>query len=235
MTRPIPTTSDRDGDGVPDRDEHRHGADTDRDGDGVPDRDERATATTPLLSQHREAEERRREEFGGFNIGADFFGWLVAVALTILIASIVGAIAAAVGESLNVNRTDAEQQAGTFGLATAIALLVILMVAYYAGGYVAGRMSRYDGGRQGMGVWLIGLVVTLVAVGVGYITSEEYNIFDRVDLPTIPIPSDTLSGGGLITLAAVLIGTFLAALAGGKMGQRYHRKIDRVGLQDDRH
>jgi hypothetical protein len=56
-----------------------------------------------------------------------------------------------------------------------------------------------------------------------------------VDLPTIPIPSDTLSGGGLITLAAVLIGTFLAALAGGKMGQRYHRKIDRVGLQDDRH
>ena len=235
MTRPIPTTSDRDGDGVPDRDEDRHGADTDRDGDGVPDRDERATATTPLLSQHREAEERRREEFGGFNIGADVFGWLVAVALTILIASIVGAIAAAVGESLNVNRTDAEQQAGTFGLATAIALLVILMVAYYAGGYVAGRMSRYDGGRQGMGVWLIGLLVTLVAVGVGYITSEEYNIFDRVDLPTIPIPSDTLSGGGLITLAAVLIGTFLAALAGGKMGQRYHRKIDRVGLQDDRH
>jgi len=233
------TTSDRDGDGIPDRDEHGHhtGAATtsDRDGDGIPDRDEHAGAATPLLSQHREAEVRRREEFGGFNIGADFFGWLIAVALTILIASIAGAVAAAVGESLDVNRTDAEQQAGTFGLVTAIALLVILMIAYYAGGYVAGRMSRYDGGRQGMGVWLIGLLVTLVAVGVGYITSEEYNIFDRVDLPTIPIPSDTLSGGGLITLAAVLIGTFLAALAGGKMGQRYHRKIDRVGLQDDRH
>lgn len=206
----------------------------DRDQDGVPDRDEPAPATTPLVSQHREAEEMRREEFGGFNIGADFFGWLVAVALTILLASILGAVAAAVGESLNVDRTDAERQAGTFGLATAIALLVVLMIAYYAGGYVAGRMSRYDGGRQGMGVWLIGLVVTLIAVGVGYVFGAEYNIFDRVDLPSIPIPDDTLTTGGLITLAAVLVGTLLAAGERGKVGQRYHSKIDRVGLQGDR-
>ncbi len=238
MTRPIPTAADRDQDGVPDRDEHRHRTaaadqDQDQDQDGVPDRDERATATTPLRSQHKEAEERRREEFGGFNIGADFFGWLVAVALTVLVASIVGAIAAAVGESLNVDRTDAERQAGSFGLATAIALLVILMIAYYAGGYVAGRMSRYDGGRQGMGVWLIGLLVTLIAVGLGYAFGNEYNILDRVDLPSIPIPNDTMTGAGLITLAAVLVGTLLAALIGGKVGQRYHRKIDRVGLRDD--
>ncbi len=235
-TRPIPTTEDRDRDGVPDRDErHHHTTPTaeDRDRDGVPDRDEHATTSTPL-SQHRETEDRRREEFGGFNIGADFFGWLVAVALTVLVASIVGAIAAAVGESLNVDRTDAERQAGSFGLATAIALLVILMIAYYAGGYVAGRMSRYDGGRQGMGVWLIGLLVTLIAVGLGYAFGNEYNILDRVDLPSIPIPNDTMTGAGLITLAAVLVGTFLAALAGGKVGERYHRKIDRVGVRDDR-
>ncbi len=86
-----------------------------------------------------------------------------------------------------------------------------------------------------MGVWLIGLVITLIAVGVGYASSEEYNIFDRVDLPTIPIPNDTLTSAGLITLAAVLVGTLIAAFTGGKVGQRYHRKIDRVGLQDDRH
>lgn len=197
------------------------------------DRDEHGVL--PAASQQREAEARRREEFGGFNLGADFFGWLVAVALTVLIASIVGATAAAVGESLNVDRTDAEQQAGTFGLATAIALLVILMIAYYAGGYVAGRMSRYDGARQGFGAWIIGLVVTLIAVGLGYAAGEEYNIFDRVDLPSIPIPEDTVTTGGLITLAAVLVGTLIAALAGGSMGQRYHGKINRVGLSDDHH
>ncbi|MBA3232803.1 MAG: hypothetical protein H0T17_02465 [Propionibacteriales bacterium] len=232
-TRPIPTTA-----GTSSRNQSgATSSDRDRDGDGVSDRDERRAdddrGLLPAASQQREAEGRRREEFGGFNIGAGFFGWLVAVALTILIASIVGAVAAAVGRSLNVDRTDAERQAGTFGLATAIALVVILMIAYYAGGYVAGRMSRYDGGRQGVGVWLIGLFITLVAVGIGYAFGNEYNIFDRVDLPSIPIPNDTLSRGGLITLAAVLIATLLAALAGGRMGQRYHRKIDRVGLQGE--
>jgi hypothetical protein len=34
---------------------------------------------------------------------------------------------------------------------------------------------------------------------------------------------------GLIALAAILVGTALAALAGGKTGERYHRKVDRAG------
>ncbi len=170
----------------------------------------------------------RREEFGGFNPGADFFGWLVAVALSVLVGSIVGAIAAAVGSSLHVDQTDAERNAGTFGIATAIALLVILMLAYFAGGYVAGRMSRFDGGRQGFGVWLIGLLVTAVAVGVGIAFGAQYNVFQRVDLPSIPIPTDTATWGGIITLAAILVGTLVAAFVGGKVGQRYHTKVDRV-------
>ncbi len=172
-------------------------------------------------------EANRHDEFGGFNLGADFFGWLVAIALTVLIASIVGAIAAAVGASLHVNQTDAERKAGTLGLATAIALLVILMIAYYAGGYVAGRMSRYDGARQGVGVWLIGLIVTLLAVGLGALFGAQYNIFQRVDLPSMPVPTDTATWGAIIALAAVLVGTLVAAVLGGKVGQRYHTKIDR--------
>ena len=232
---------DRDGDGVRD-DQERTAAlpVTDRDRDGISDSDEGrtpesdVTAAPVAVSDHRQAQEIRREEFGGFNVGADFFGWLVAVALTVLFTSIVGAAAAAIGQSLNVDRSDAERKANTFGLATAIALLVILMLAYYAGGYVAGRMSRFDGGRQGLGVWLFGLVITLVAVGLGLLFGNQYNILDRVDLPSIPIPDNALTTGGLITLAAVLVGTLLAAFAGGKVGQRYHTKVDRVGLRSDR-
>ncbi|MEP6665124.1 MAG: hypothetical protein ABJA81_01635 [Nocardioidaceae bacterium] len=182
------------------------------------------------IDRHEEAEAVRHDKFGGYNIGADFFGWLVAIALAVLLASIVGAIAAAVGSSLEVDQTDAERSAGTIGLATAIALLVILMIGYYAGGYVAGRMSRYDGGRQGVGVWIIGFVVTLIAIGLGALFGTQYNIMDRVDLPSIPIPRDTLTTGGVIAAVAVLVGTLLAALAGGKVGQRYHRKVDRTGL-----
>jgi hypothetical protein len=188
------------------------------------------TREQDLVRHQERAEEVRRERFGGYNIGADFFGWLVAIALSVLLASIVGAVVTAISANLQVDQTEAERRAGTIGLATAIALLVILMVGYYAGGYVAGRMSRYDGGRQGAGVWLVGLFVTIVAIGLGAIFGSQYNILDRVDLPSIPIPRDTLTGGGIISAVAILIGTMLAAIAGGKVGQRYHRKVDATGL-----
>lgn len=177
-------------------------------------------------------EEARKEKFGGVNLGADFFGWLVAIALTVLLAGIVGAIAAAVGASLNVDQTDAERQAGSFGLATAIALLVTLMIAYYAGGYVAGRMSRFDGAKQGVGVWLIGLLVTLIVVGLGAVFGSQYNVLQRVKVPSMPIPTETATWGGIIALAAILLGTLLAAVVGGKVGQRYHTKVDRVTGED---
>jgi len=188
----------------------------------------RKTDQPPRHLDHDEhLEGRRKEEYGGVNAGAAFFGWLVAIGSTILLTGVVGAIAAAVGSNTNVTQTEAERSAGTIGIATAIALLVVLMIGYYAGGYVAGRMSRFDGGRQGVAVWLIGVIVTIIAVLVGVIFDNEYDIFARVDLPSLPIPTDTATTGGLVTLAAVVVGTLLAAYVGGNAGQRYHRKIDR--------
>jgi hypothetical protein len=89
-------------------------------------------------------------------------------------------------------------------------------------------MSRFDGGKQGLAVWVIGLVVTLLAIAAGAIFGNEYNIFDRVDLPRMPISTDQLSWGGIITALAVILLTLLAAMAGGKLGHRYHDKVDRV-------
>ena len=188
-------------------------------------------AADPTRSEHPGVsdEDRRHERFGGTNWGAAFFGWLVAIAVAVLLTSIVGAVAAGVGTNTAVTTSDAEREAGTVGVVAAVVLLVVLMVAYYAGGYVAGRMSRFDGAKQGLAVWVIGLVVTLVAVGIGLVFGAEYNVLERVDLPTMPVPTDTLSWGGAITAAAVFLGTLLAALAGGKVGQRYHRRVDRAG------
>lgn len=175
---------------------------------------------------HDDAEARDR--FGGMNFGAGFFGWLVAIAITILLTGIVGAIVTAVGSQADVTQTDAERQAGTIGIVAAVTLLVVLMVAYYTGGYVAGRMSRFDGARQGLLVWLIGLVVTLVAAALGAVFGAQYNVLDRVDLPRIPISGDQLSWGGLISGVAVLVLSLLAAMAGGKVGHHYHDKVDRA-------
>jgi amino acid transporter len=192
------------------------------------DHDSGATAGTP--GQHLGPEDRStlgeknaHDRFGGVNFGAAFFGWLVAIAMTVLLMSILGAIASAVGASTNFSQTDAEREASAVGLGAAIALVVVMAIAYYAGGYVAGRMSRFDGARQGFAVWALGLIVTLLAVGLGYLFGSQYNILDRVNLPT-----DAATMGGIITALALLIGTLLAAMAGGKMGHRYHNKVDRA-------
>jgi len=185
------------------------------------------TATTRPRRADR-GEGVARDKFGGLNTGAAFFGWLVAVAVAILLTGIVGAIASAAGSSVHLTQSQAQRQAGTIGVAAAIALLVILMVAYYTGGYVAGRMSRFDGGRQGVGVWVIGLLVTIVAVVLGVVFGSQYNVLDRVSLPRIPVPTDQATLGGVITALAVLVGTLVAAWAGGAVGRRYHDRVDRV-------
>ena len=175
-------------------------------------------------------EEAARDRFGGANLGAAFFGWLVAVGMTALLTGLLAVAATAVGYSSEITQTDAERAAGTVTLVTAIVLLAILLIAYYSGGYVAGRMSRFDGARQGVMVWVIGLLITLVAAALGWVAGDQYNLFDRVDVPNIPIPSDEITLGGIITGIAVLLGTLLAAMLGGKVGRRYHSRVDRAAL-----
>lgn len=178
------------------------------------------------------AQEVRRERFGGLNPGAAFFGWLVAIAVSVLLTGIVGAVVAAVGSSTQITQSQAEAQAGTIGLVAAIVLLVVLMIGYYSGGYVAGRMSRFSGTSQGLGVWITGFVVTLAMIALGAIFGQQYDILSRVNLPRLPVTADALSTGGIIAALAVLGGTLLAALAGGTVGTRYHSKVDRVGFRN---
>jgi amino acid transporter len=187
-------------------------------------RETSAPAYQPVQRDDSEA----RDRFGGINWGAGFFGWLVAIGITIILSGIVGAVVSAVGSQVDMTLSDARTSAGTIGIGAAITLVVVLMLAYFTGGYVAGRMSRFDGARQGFATWLIGLVVTILVALVGAVAGAEYNVFDRVSLPRLPLDLRDLGLGGLITAAAVLVGTFLAAVTGGKVGHRYHNKVDKA-------
>jgi MFS family permease len=175
-----------------------------------------------------DVQKRQRDEFGGFSWGSAFFGWLVAVGLAALLTALVSAAGAATGLT-ETSASDAAGSAETIGIVGGILVLAILMLAYYCGGYVAGRMARFDGPRQGLGVWLLGLLVAIALAIAGVVLGSEYNLLGQLNLPRIPIDEGTLTTGGFIALAAVVIGTLLAALAGGKAGTRYHRKIDRIG------
>jgi hypothetical protein len=164
--------------------------------------------------------------YRGFKGGAAFFGWLVAVGLIALLTGIVGAVAAAVDYAMTIDWNEAEAEAGTIGIVSGAVLLLILAIAYYNGGYVAGRLARFDGGRQGFGVWLIGILVTLVVAAIAALAGSQYDVLDRVELPSVPLTDETLTTGGLIAMGAAVLVTLFAAVIGGKAGQRYHRRID---------
>jgi len=198
--------------------EHRRRADHDR--------DEGVTARARL----DEMRDRQRAEYGGFNLGAAFFGWLVAVGLGALLTALLSAVGAGVGLASPASPEEAAQNPETIGAAGGIALLVVLFVAYYAGGYVAGRMSRFNGAKQGFGVWAIALVVTLVLAGVGAVAGSEFNVLQQLNLPRIPVNEGNVATGGIVALLAILVVTLIGAVLGGKVGVRYHKKVDRAGL-----
>src|SRR5919112_1168383 len=133
-----------------------------------------------------------RDRFGGINWGAGFFGWLVAIGITIILSGIVGAVVSAIGSQVDMTLNDARTSAGKIGIGAGIARLV----------------------------------VTILVALVGAVAGTEYNVFDRITLPRLPLDLRDLGIGGLITAAAVLIGTLLAAVVGGKVGHRYHDKVD---------
>src|SRR5829696_3838081 len=166
-----------------------------------------------------------RETFGGFNWGSAFFGWLVATGVAVLLLALAGAIGGPIAGSSIGSERQAVGQAGTIGIVGGIVLLIVLAIAYFAGGYVAGRMSRFDGGRQGLGVWIIGLVITILLAIAGAILGSQFNLLAQLNLPTVP-NAGSFGIGAIITLVLVLVVTLLAAMGGGRAGQRYHRKVD---------
>src|ERR687885_1854144 len=164
----------------------------DLDRDGVDDRVERhRPVLAPAALDTMRA--RQRDRFGGIQWGSDFFGWLCAIGL----ASILTAVLVGAGVALGLSTSDASNAntAQQIGLGGGIALLVVLAIAWFCGGYVAGRMARFDGARQGIGVWLWTLL-------------------------------------GAIAGAAAIVVTLVAAIVGGKVGERFHKRVDRVATDE---
>ncbi len=173
---------------------------------------------------------RQRDRFGGIRWGSAFFGLLSAIGL----ASILLGIVAAAGVALNVSdiKDVANGSAETIGLGGAILLLVGLAIAWYCGGYVAARMARFDGVRQGVGVWawtvLLGACLAIAAV----IGGSEYDVFQQLNLPNVAVGDASLTTGGVVTLAAAVVVTLLFAIFGGMAGDRYHRRVDRFAARE---
>jgi hypothetical protein len=179
--------------------------------------------------------ERQREQFGGIKIGSAFFGWLTATGIGVLLTALLAATGAAIGLGVLENPEAAAEEAAenpeTVGWVGAIALLVILFVAYWCGGYVAGRMARFNGIRQGIAVWVWAVVIAIVVALLTLVAGTQFDIlFDLNAFPRIPLSEGELTVAGIITAVIVVIASLGGAMLGGMAGTRYHRRVDRAGM-----
>jgi hypothetical protein len=172
-----------------------------------------------------------RERFGGMHVGAQLVGMLTALAMTILVAGLLGAaiggIAFQTGIDERLNATAEE-----VSLASVIGGIVVLAIAFLVGGWAAGRMSRYDGGRNGLmtAVWF--LLLGVILAGLGLWIGAEYNVAAQVAL--LPDWFGTWFDGQDVATGAVVSGVvaifviLAAGFLGGKLGERFHRRADEV-------
>lgn len=206
--------------------------------DARDDREERTTAypaggdqrlasprTDPAV-EHDRVLQREREQFGGMRFWLGFFGWLTATGMTVLLVAVVTAVAALAG---------AQDASGStlsaLGIGGAVALLVILLIAYFCGGYVAGRMARFSGIKQGLAVWLWAVIIAVVLGVVGAIAGAQSGVTGQLgSVAQLPLSGSQLTLASILSALAVLVVTLIGSLLGGLSGMRYHRRVDRAGV-----
>lgn len=188
-----------------------------------------------MTEDRKDVVAREKDEHGGIKFGSAFFGWLTATGMAVLLTAVLTAGGTAVGLATDTTVDQASNTAtsdpSSVGLVGGIALAVILFVAYFCGGYVTGRMARFDGAKQGLAVWLWALIIAIVMAVIGVVAGSQYNILSQLNsFPRIPIAEGDLTTGGIIVAVAIALITLLAAVLGGLSGMRFHRKVDKTGL-----
>lgn len=217
----------RDVDAVLNREAHIHDARQDPDGPVRP-------AVAEEVPTRQTVVAREKEQFGGIKVGSAFFGWLAATGTAVLLTALVAAAGTAVGLATNADLNEAANQAAgnqTVGLVGIIALLVILFVAYYCGGYVAGRMARFNGARQGLMVWIWALIAAVVVAVLALVAGQRFNILANLNsFPRIPVNEGQLNTMSIIAAVVVAVVALIGAVLGGLAGMHFHRKVDRAGF-----
>jgi hypothetical protein len=205
-------------------------------GDRIPQRPDSANGSSAAaLTDRHSVVAREKDRYGGIKWGSAFFGWLTATGTAVILTAVLVAAGAVVGVSTDTDTSDvqnqASQNAGTIGIVGGIVLLAVLLIAYYCGGYVAGRMARFNGAKQGIAVWVWAIVIAILIAVAGAVLGEEFDILDRVGgFPRLPVGGGDVTTGSIIAVVIAVIAALIGAILGGLAGMRFHRKVDKAGL-----
>ena len=177
-------------------------------------------------------EERLRDVYGGVDWLASFIGCVFALLCTgALLLLFSGLVLGPLGFTLDLRGQEIDTPI-IIGLAV---VGVTLLISYFVGGYVAGRLVRFDGGRNGAATVGWGLLLGIIfgffgAVLLGSFLPES--VFGSVQgflqdtlIPTVGGLFELGLIGAGIALGALLL-MLIGGLIGGRLGNRYHTRID---------
>jgi hypothetical protein len=194
------------------------------------------TVERPMILQPdrraRTLRRREREQFGGrTQWEAVFFGLLAGFGLGALL------VAMAIGGLVAAGVTDFGENAGSLAdhltAGGGAILLALVALSYLTGGYVAARMARFDGWRQGLGIWILSALMLLAVAVAAWVGGGQLDPSKSISLPANPIDSGPLSHSGWIPAAAAAVLALVTALLGGVLGERFHRAVDRAALAEE--
>lgn len=166
------------------------------------------------------------DRYGKPDVLASIVGMFAGLGTLVFLSALIAAGAAGIDFQLNLLGED-----GTLTEASIVGLIVaaaVVFTAFLVGGFAAGRMSRYNGGMNGLGagLWLILLVAIFGALGAW--VGAEYNAFNQLNLPNwfAQFGADDLTAMAALAGAVLILVTLAGGYVGGRLGEAYHTRVD---------
>jgi hypothetical protein len=178
-----------------------------------------------------EREDRLRDMYGGVDWLASFLGFVFAVVIASVFSTVVGLVLVPLGFPPEISGG----QLGASVLTGLAVFGVLIFLTYFFGGYVAGRLARFDGGRNGAMVlaWTFIVVLILALVTVvfsGFLPAGAAEGIRGLAQGTASVVGALAGAGvaGIVVAVAALLLALLGGFFGGRLGSRYHTEIDRA-------
>ncbi|CAN5118206.1 hypothetical protein BH18ACT5_BH18ACT5_02720 [soil metagenome] len=174
----------------------------------------------------RRAEAVTSMRYGGADFGASLSGFFAGLGALVFIGALVAAGANELDYQLNL--IDIEGEIGEASLIGVVVAIAVVFLTFLFGGWVAGRMSRFEGGKNGLGAGLWLLVFSALFALLGALVGPELNAFGPAGLPDwfSAIRSDVRSTTGIVLAVLFGVAALLGGYLGGKLGDRYNQRVD---------
>ncbi len=176
------------------------------------------------------------DRFGGTDLTAAVLGMFTALGVLVFLGALIAAGNASIPYQLSAIDLDGNLQ--PVEVVASLVAIAVLFFSFLAGGFVAGRVARYNGGLNGFGAALIFVAVVAMFGALGAWFGSEYNAFAGVDLPNwfgqfdAFFAAEEKSLKVVAAAAAGIVAALLGGHVGGLWGEEFHRRADAAVIQE---